>query len=232
MTDIWGRSEGGTKVTGRDPSVLPHVVVYDPLLTLDFPVELSVASGMNALAHSIEALYSPTADLVTTMYANESIGALVSALPRVVVDPRHLHTRETLLYGAWLAGWSLNATAMGLHHRLCHVLGGMGLPHSGVHSVLLPYVVAWISAAAPEVTDSLSSRHFPGSSPAVGLWEFGRDLGVPTSLADVGYSADREDDVVHQVLTLPPESRRPVTQEAVREILSAADAGSRPQTAM
>ena len=72
MTDIWGRSEGGTKVTGRDPSVLPRVVIYDPLLTLDFPPKLSVSSGMNALAHSVEAFYSPSATPVTTMYAKES----------------------------------------------------------------------------------------------------------------------------------------------------------------
>ena len=83
-------------------------------------------------------------------------------LPEVVREPQNLSHREILLYGAWLAGWALNATAMGLHHRLCHVLGGIGLPHAGVHSVLLPYVVAWISSAAPGGDGATRRSALPG----------------------------------------------------------------------
>jgi len=228
MTDIWGRSEGDTKVTGRDRAVLPRVVVYDPLLTLDFPPELSATSGMNALAHCVEALYSPSATPVTSMYAHESIEALCSSLPRVIVDPHNVHYREGALFGACLAGWALNATTMGLHHKLCHVLGGFGLPHAGVHSVLLPYVVAWVSSAAPQVTEQLSVRHFAGTPPWLGLWELGRRLGTPSALTSVGYRADLEDEVVRHVLASPPESPRVITESAVRAILSDASVGAEP----
>jgi len=183
---------------------------------------------MNALAHSVEALYSPVATPVTSMYAHESIAALISSLPHVVSDPRNVQHRETALYGAWLAGWSLNATTMGLHHKLCHVLGGIGLPHSGVHSVLLPYVAAWVGPAAPEVTQQFASRHFAGSAPSLGLWQLRREMGAPASLDAVGYPADQEDEVVRQVLANPPDSPREVTEAAVREILASARAGAPP----
>ena len=61
MTPVWGLTENGAKRTGRDPTVLPRSVVYDPELTLSLPVRLSVTSGINALAHAVEALYAPDA---------------------------------------------------------------------------------------------------------------------------------------------------------------------------
>ena len=61
MTPIWGQSDQGEKTTGRDPRVLPRIVVYDPVLTITMPPQLTAASGMNALAHAVESLYAPTA---------------------------------------------------------------------------------------------------------------------------------------------------------------------------
>jgi maleylacetate reductase len=183
---------------------------------------------MNALAHSVEALYSPSATPLTSMYAQESVTALVAALPDVVREPQNLSHREVALYGAWLAGWALNATTMGLHHKLCHVLGGLELPHAGVHSVLLPHVVAWVSSAAPHVTEQLAARHFAGTEPWLALWQLGRGIDAPTSLSALGYSVDHEDEVVRQVLAHPPESSRIITEEAVRRILVAARSGAEP----
>jgi maleylacetate reductase len=53
MTPIWGLTAGGAKRTGRDPRVLPRSVVYDPELTLSLPRDISVTSGMNAIAHAV-----------------------------------------------------------------------------------------------------------------------------------------------------------------------------------
>ena len=132
------------KRTGRDPAVLPVSVVYDPELTLSMPVGLSVVSAINALAHPAEALYAPDGSPVVALMAEESARALAGGLPRICRDPADADGRAGTLYGAWLAGACLGSTTMGLHHKLCHTLGGaLDLPHAPTHTVVLPHVLAF-----------------------------------------------------------------------------------------
>lgn len=150
MTPIWGQSDQSGKTTGRDSQVLPRVAVYDPTLTRSMPAELTAASGMNALAHAVESLYAPDCTPESSEIAEEAIRTLVRGLPRAVRQPDDLQSRTETLRGAWLAGWALGSTTMGLHHKLAHVLGGTyQLPHAAVHSVLLPHVAAFNASAAP-----------------------------------------------------------------------------------
>ena len=131
MTPIWGITESGLKKTGRDPRVLPKTVLYDPTLTISMPPMLSATSGMNSIAHCVEALYSKDANPIISMIAEEGIRALAAGLPVVVKDPANLEARSNALYGAWLGGMALGAVGMALHHKLCHTLGGsFGLPHA------------------------------------------------------------------------------------------------------
>ena len=77
MTTIYGITEDGIKKTGRDPRVLPRTVIYDPELTLGLPVGLSAVSGMNAIAHAVEALYAVDANPLISLIAAEGIRALL-----------------------------------------------------------------------------------------------------------------------------------------------------------
>jgi maleylacetate reductase len=192
MTPVWGTSDASGKTTGRDARVQPSVVVYDPLLTVSMPTDLSAASGMNALAHAIEALYAPDTTSTSSAVAEEAIATLVDALPRVVGQPGDVEARARALRGAWLAGWSLGINTMGLHHRLAHVLGGtFQLWHAGVHSALLPQVAAFNAPSARMAFDRAAKAMGVGSPEAVPLALFGlaRRLGAPTSLAGLGLDA-------------------------------------------
>jgi maleylacetate reductase len=189
MTPVWGRSDARGKTTGRDARVQPAVVVYDPLLTVSMPKNLSAASGMNALAHAIEALYAPDSTPTSLSVAEEAIATLVRALPRVVGRPGSVEDRTSALRGAWLAGWSLGVNTMGLHHKLAHVVGGtFQLWHAGVHSALLPQVAAFnVSSArtAFELAAQALGVGGPGAVPQA-LFGLARQLGAPTSLASLG----------------------------------------------
>src|SRR5205823_9180584 len=116
MTTIWGLAEGGLKKTGRDPKVLPKTVIYDPSLTLDLPPAISAASGMNAIAHCVEALYAHDGNPIISLMAEEGIRALAKALPVVVREPKNIEARSDALYGAWLAGTTIGTTSVALHH--------------------------------------------------------------------------------------------------------------------
>jgi maleylacetate reductase len=230
MTPIWGLTEGNRKITGRDARVLPRTVVYDPALTVGLPVDVSAASGMNALAHCVEGLYSSAAGPVTAVLAEEGIRALADALPRVVANPADIDARGDALYGAWLAGWVLGTSGMGIHHKVCHVLGGAyDLPHAEIHSAVLPYATAY-NAPFAAAAMTRAARALGTDDPAGGLWDLAVTIGAPTSLASVGFRRAEAGEVAAIVARAAPDNPRPVTTEWVRDLLLAAYDGRRPDT--
>src|ERR1700686_536757 len=87
MTPIWGLTEAGVKRTGRDNRGLPKTVIYDPALTVKIPPQLTATSGMNAIAHCVEALYAKDANPIISLIAEEGIRAFAQSLRVVVRDP-------------------------------------------------------------------------------------------------------------------------------------------------
>jgi maleylacetate reductase len=86
MTPLWGQTDGGHKATGRDARALPRAVIYDPELCAGMPARLAAASGMNAMAHCVEAFWAEGANPVTTVLAEEGIRRLLRGLPSVVAE--------------------------------------------------------------------------------------------------------------------------------------------------
>jgi maleylacetate reductase len=226
LTPIWGLTEGHRKTTGRDPRVRPKVVVYDPRLLGTLPPGLTAASGLNALAHCVEALYAPDGTPVVDVLAEEGIRVLAERLPAAVARPDDDEARGDALYGAWLGGTVLGVTTMGVHHKLAHVLGGFGLPHAETHAALLPYVVAANAAHAPGAM--VRAARALGGEPAGALWDLARRVGAPTSLAAAGFAEDGVDRAVGILLEAPPPNPRPVEAGWLRHLLLAALAGERP----
>ncbi|ODU07166.1 MAG: maleylacetate reductase [Pseudonocardia sp. SCN 72-86] len=231
MTPVWGLTENGCKRTGRDPRVLPRSVLYDAELTMSLPPEVSVVSGMNAIAHAVEGLYAPDRSPIVSLMAEEGTRALGAALPRIIADGHDLAARAEAQYGAWLCGAVLGATTMSLHHKLCHTLGGaLDLPHAQTHSVVLPHALAYNTAAAPHAATSLSRALGGADDPARALWELAGSLGAPRALRDLGMAETDIADVVGLAVESPYPNPRPVTADGVRALLTAAWRGDAPGT--
>jgi len=154
MTPVYGVTHTDVtparKVTVNDPKIAPKLVIYDPNLTLDLPPELTASTGINALAHCIEALYSKTRNPLSTAAASTGVCHISHALLRCYQDGSDpstssgqvLEARTEMLLGAHLAGLSLASVSMGLHHGLCHVLGGSAnVPHGIANSIILPHAI-------------------------------------------------------------------------------------------
>jgi maleylacetate reductase len=232
MTPIWGMTEAGEKRTGRDLRVLPVSVLYDPELTVTLPTGLSVASGMNAIAHAVEGLYAPDGNPIVSLMAEEGVGALAAGLPGVVADGSDLDARGEALYGAWLCGAVLGATTMSLHHKLCHTLGGtLDLPHAQTHTVVLPHALAYNQPAAPKAVAALSRALGGAPDPARELWELARRLRAPRSLAELGMAEADILRIADLAVANPYANPRPVTRDGVEALLRAAWAG-KPPTAL
>jgi len=227
MTTIWGISEGGAKKTGRDPKVLPKTVVYDPELTLDLPAAVSAASGMNAIAHCAEALYAHDGNPIISLMAEEGIRALSAALPRIILDLKNPDARSDALYGSWLAGSTIATTSVALHHKLCHVLGGLGLPHAETHAIVLPHALKYNSEAAPEAMQRIS-RSLKTDNPVSAIWDMEKALHLPMRLADIGMKhADLK--LAARIATEAPyPNPRKVEYDPVLQLLRNAYEGRRP----
>jgi maleylacetate reductase len=228
MTPIYGLTDGGVKRTGRDRKVLPRTVIYDPALTVGLPAKVSGPSGMNALAHCVEALYARDANPITSLMAADGIRALARALPVVVTAPLDLEARSDALYGSWLAGSVLGMVTMGLHHKLCHTLGGsFNLPHAEVHTVILPQAAAYNRAAAPAamriIADALGA-----ADAAQGLYDLAKKLGAPLSLAAIGMPEDGIERAAKLATENPYDNPRPVEYAGIRQLLEDAWHGRRP----
>ena len=228
VTNILGQTEHGTKTTLKSPRVIPDVVIYDAELTVSLPVGMSVTSGINAMAHAVEALYARDRNPLSDMAASAGARALIAALPRITAKPDDIEAREQALTGSWLCGTVLGQVGMALHHKLCHTLGGMfDLPHAETHTVILPYATAFNARAVPDLLTPLSDA-LGGGAPGPALWQFAKDLGAPTSLAALGMPQDGIAAAVDAALASPYWNPRPIDRAPIEALIRAAFAGAPP----
>jgi alcohol dehydrogenase class IV len=230
-TDVWGLTEDGVKRTGTDPRVLPRSIVYDPDLTVGLPVALTVASGLNAMAHCVDSLWAPRADPVNRALALEGARSLASGLPAVVADPAGAAGRETCLLGAHLAAVAFTSAGSGLHHKVAHVLGGTyGLPHAETHAVVLPYVLALNSPGVPALARRLADAlGATDGDPVQALDDLVTRLSGPRALRDLGMREADLDDAAERIARVVPDGNPvPVDEDRLATLLRAAWAGDRP----
>jgi maleylacetate reductase len=228
MTPEWGLSDESGKTTGRDQRVLPRVVIYDPELTYDLPARVSVTSGLNAMAHCVEALYAPDGTPLTTMTAVLGLQLFPAALRSIAADSHNKHAREDAMYSSMLAGSALASAQMGIHHKLCHVLGGsFGLPHADAHAVILPHAAEYNRDAAPTEMEVIGACIDADDAPQ-GLFDLAQELGAPMTLAELGMKEEDLDRAAQLTTEKPYPNPQPVTLEGVRELLDNAFVGRRP----
>ncbi|QIB64970.1 maleylacetate reductase [Kineobactrum salinum] len=229
MTNIWGITENGRKVTGRDDRVVPTLTLYDPELTMTMPPQFAGPSGLNAMAQAAVNIASGDINPIVTVMAVEAVRALSNSLPKVISDPGNIDARTEALYGASLAGGSLGMGTTGLHHRLCHTFGGtFNTPHAETHTILLPHCVAYNAAATEEATRRLADA-MGVENAAIGIFNLAKAVGAPTALRDIGVQEADLDKAAKIATETPVNSPEPVTMERVRNLLQNAYEGIEPR---
>jgi len=209
MTPVYGitqHSDGlARKITVTDSKITPKLVIYDPLLTLNLSPALTASTGINALAHCIEALYSITRNPLSTAAATSGTRYITSALPRCYAVADDVEARTEMLTGAYLAGTALSSVTMALHHGLCHVLGGTaGVPHGIANSIILPHAMRFnldatasqLALAAEAMGISLAGRSAEAAVEEAiqRIYALIAQMNLPQHLRDVGV---READLPH-----------------------------------
>lgn len=212
-TNVWGLTEASRKTTGVDDRVLPATVVYDTELTASMPRDLAVASGCNALAHCVDSMWAPRADPINQALALEGVRALSRGLRRI----GDAEGRESMLHGTYLAAVAFASAGSGLHHKICHVLGGAyDLPHAATHTAILPHVLAFNASAVPEAAARI--REALGGE-LIGLYD---EIGASHQLRGV---PDVHEAARLVLPSVPPSNPRPVTEDDLISLLTAAQKG-------
>ena len=148
MSRGYGVLEGDRKAGGRLRSPAP-VVIYDAALLATLPARELGSIGINAWAHCIEAAYARMQHVLGTAAAHEGGRALPRLLLRGAAS-RDAALHRALFDAAHLAGFALDTRSMGLHHAVCHVIGGLtGFPHGINNAIVLPHAVRANTRIAP-----------------------------------------------------------------------------------
>jgi alcohol dehydrogenase class IV len=220
------RVEGTEKTRGgNDPRARPAVVIYDPELTLDLPPEISGPSGMNAAAHAVESMYHPATNPVAETMGEEGLAALAVSLPAIARDPGDIAARTLAFKGAWLAGGFRAGSC--LEHRMAQSLRRLhGLTHAQSHAVVLPFVVAFNEAAAPEAMARIA-RALGSNTAASGLFRLNDELSIPATLAEIGMPESALDEAADIIADAEIANPRPVTRDDIRAVLDDAYYGRR-----
>ncbi len=227
MTPILGETQDGKKTTRSDPKILPGIVIYDVDLTMTLPPALSATSGVNAIAHAVEALYAKNKNPIISLLAVEGTKALAEALPEIICDPNSRPAREKAQYGAWLCGVCLGSSAMALHHKLCHTLGGsFNLPHAETHTIVLPHALSYNAPAIPDTMVKLAEA-LPGSEGDAtrGLNVLLEKLKVKRALKDFGMKEEDIDKAAEIAVSNQYPNPRPLEKEKIREVIRRCWAG-------
>lgn len=224
LTHIYGVSAGDKKIVDRDLQVLPKKVFYDSDLFVELPLPFAVRSAVNALAHLVEALYSADGNPITRQHAVMGMRFLWQGLKELAFHGMLSQPiNEKLMLGALLGGKCLNESKMALQHKAAHVLGGSyGMDHSSVHTVLLPYVLAYQWDFLDAQTRKSLIEIFDSDYPPTTIKLLSESLDASATLNDIGFKGADLHSAAVSISKLSFANPAPVTQEKVAAMLKRA----------
>ena len=221
MTDETARSKSGA----GGPTIAPIAAIYDPDLTRSTPTRVSAETGMNCLAHGVEAAWSPYRTPEADAIALACVARAADALPRVVASPDDLGARNDMLIAAVLGGRCLHNARMGVHHGLSQLLGGRtGISHGLANALVLPHAIRFNADECAEEVSAIGRALGDEADPAGAVERLRDAIGLPAGLSDCGVE-DEDLAAVSRMSQANPSVRanpRPVSEADALRILEAA----------
>lgn len=178
----------GVKHLFKSDTLAPDVIVYDPWLGAQSPLDLWLSTGIRSVDHGIETVLSRDANPFTDALAFRGLSLLREGLSATHANPSSIEARHRCQLGVWLAGTSIGRVRYGASHGLGHQLGAVaGVPHGMTSCVLLPAVLAFNApVSAPQQAELASVFGNSGASAAEAVRQFIASLGLPTRLSQLG----------------------------------------------
>jgi alcohol dehydrogenase class IV len=194
-----GITEGDKKFIVADPKLAPRTVLLDAEAAATAPTRLLAASGMNALAHCVEAVYSTETQPLSEAYCLKGIGLLARYLPRAVQNSRDLEALSQVQMAACLSGMGVYSAWTGIHHAIVHAIGGRHkVPHAEIHALMLPYAMRWnldatvqaYARMAREIAIAGANEEEIAAAVPEHVFAMNRRMGLPLKLRELGVPHD------------------------------------------
>jgi len=220
----------GVRTNYRDMRMLPRVLIYDPELMLDVPIDVSIASGFNSIAHAVSSYLGKDANPVANMFSENGIRAMSDALVRLAQNSRDVDARSDAMHGAWLCGMTLMSSGTTIHHKIAHVLGGgFDLPHGPTHAIVLPHSTGYNRDAAPEAMKGIARAFGDENADAPrALFDLLGKSGAAEGLKQLGLPEAALDEAVERIMTDRYFNLREYDRAAIRTLLQDAWEGRLP----
>ncbi len=180
--------------------LVPDVSLLDPTTLTTMDAELTAYTGMDALAHAVEAYASNASSPLTDTVALSAVSLIGGSLADAIAGPHDLRARAHTMMGSLHAGLAFSNASLGMVHAMAHALGGvLDLPHGQCNALLLPAVCEFNAGDDPHrydriasiLGDVMSNADWDGSSATMTecLRELSRRVGITGGLADLGMTA-------------------------------------------
>ncbi|MFT5485677.1 MAG: maleylacetate reductase [Paracoccaceae bacterium] len=227
----------GVRTNYNDMRMLPRVLIYDPELMLDVPLDVSIASGFNSIAHAVSSYLGKDANPVANMFSENGIRAMSAALVKLARDPRDIGARSEALHGAWLCGMTLMSSGTTIHHKMVHVLGGgFDLPHGSTHAIILPHSTGYNRDAAPDAMRGIARALGNGGGDEAAdapraLFDLLGKSGAAEGLKQLGLPESALDEATDRIMTDRYFNLRAYDRDAIRAVLQDAWEGRPPASA-
>jgi alcohol dehydrogenase len=238
FTDVAGVTDEATLVKHAvyDTKMAPRTVIADPEATLETPRWLWVASGIRALDHAVETLYSRRVHPISEPLAVRAIELLVEHLPRSIHEnpATGLARRAACQMAAWMAVFGVTNAGFGLSHVLGHQIGPRwNVPHGITSAVMLPHAMRFMADAAPErfapIARSFGLRFDDPKRAALECADrvatFIGQFGLATRLRDAGVPEDEIGEIAGHIWSVLRDAHiidRPITRADLTALLEAA----------
>jgi len=229
ITSLYGVKIDNEKRTRKTAACRAKVAFYDAGVALSLPRHETVTTGMNCLAHCVEALYSPDVNPLAVGLGIEGVSILSRTLPRCAETPTDPVARQEALYGGFIGGLLVEMDGIGMHHKICHIIGGRyDIPHADTNSAVLPQVIAFNQVALGDIGSKLAASFAAGDA-ATGAYQLAKRLGAPLSLKELGVERAHLQDLATESAGHIQHTPRPFTQSDLLGILERAWEGRTPE---
>ena len=195
------------------PAIMPKVALLDPELTVGLPAKLTAATGMDALAHCLEAYCAPFYHPMAKGIALEGMALVKDNLLKAVKKPDDLEARGNMLVASTMGATAFQR-GLGAIHALSHPLGGLYDAHHGLlNAIVMPYVLkANRKVIEKDIVKAAAYLGIKGGFDGFMKWilKLRKDLGIPNKLADIGIDTKRLDEIAAMAVKDPSAGGNPI----------------------
>ena len=195
------------------PAIMPKVAILDPELTVGLPAKLTAATGMDAMAHNLEAYCTPAYHPLSAGVALEGMRLIKDNLPQAVMHGADLDARGNMLVASAMGAVAFQR-GLGAIHALSHPFGGLYDAHHGLlNGIIMPYVLkANRRAIEPDIKRAAAYLGIKGGFGGFLKWVLAlrQEIGIPHTLGDIGIDTARLDVVAAMAMKDPTAGSNPI----------------------